>query len=264
METLKSLGMGLLLSCLFATNGQGGWSVQSSQSGTGLYVYRYPSAYYGSTNWSGRAQPQYDRWDGTSNHELGVQYACAGVTGGAGVEVTCWVYSGTVTLDVWTEGDDVPLPYPQGNPARWYSGASSCYVEVYTPVHTGGDGSASSGAYQYWDDYVSAAAPTTVSWSASVIEERNEDTGTWNRQIESSVPDELGEETGDSNDYGSFTLDFTGAAYRSGWHTGSHMTMTTTYRVEAIAQVDSDYTDTSAYALSEIAYPELGIGGANQ
>ena len=262
METLRSLGMVLLLSCLFATNGRG-WSIQSSQSGTGLSVYRYPTAYYGSTSPSGRAEPEPTSWDGTTQggFTLSTQYARAAVTGGDGVQVTCWVYSGTVTLNVWTEGDDVPLPYPQNYAASWCSGAQSCCVKVYTPVHTGGDGSARSGAYQYWSDYVSAAAPATVSWSASVIEERNEDTSQWNRQIGSSVPGESREENGDSEDYplDGFTLVFTGAGYRSGTHTGSHMTMTTQYRVEAIAQVDSDYTDTRAFGESMIWDPQLGI-----
>lgn len=40
--------------------------------------------------------------------------------------------------------------------------------------------------------------------------------------------------------------------------------MTTQYRVEAIAQVDSDYTDARALGDSEIEDPELGIGGYTQ
>lgn len=264
MEMLKSSGMILLLSCWFATNGQG-WSVECSKSGTGIHVYQYPSAYLGSTDWSGRAQPHYDRWDGTSdNRDLGDQYAWAEVTGGDGVEVTCWVYSGTVSLDVWTQGDELPLPYPQGSPAQWHSGASSCCVEVDTQVYEGGDGSASAGAYLYWYDYVSAAAPTTVSWAASVTEEHDEATGNWSRQIESSVPGESDEQTGGNDDYDAFRLVFTGAGYRSGTHTGSHMSMTTQYRVEAIAQVDSDYTYTDAFGNSDIGGPEIGIGGYTQ
>lgn len=221
MEMLRSLGIVLLLSCLFVTNAQGGWSVQSSKSGTGIYVYTYPSAYLGSTDWSGRAEPQYSSWNGTAtNRELGDQYAWAEVTGGDGVEVTCWVYSGTVSLDVWTQGDEVPLPYPQGNPALWHSGASSLYVTVCTQVHEGGDGSASAGAYQYWYDYVSAAAPTTVSWAASVIQDHDEATGNWSRQIESSVPDESGQDTG-ANDCEPFTLVFTGGGTAAA-HTRDH------------------------------------------